>query len=102
MNNKRGNPTFRAWANNRPGGLHGLIATACLTAAALLALSQTLVRHAGSLNCQYLVRADLRSDAGDGVRPFAEDPWRAQVSRQLEEILSRIPAPATASGPVSN
>jgi hypothetical protein len=97
MTNRRVYRAFKAWVSDRPGGIRGVIATVCLTAAAALTLSQALAHHAGSSNCQYLVGTGLRSDGGEEGRPFAEDLWRAEVSRQLEEILARIPGAAAPS-----
>jgi hypothetical protein len=90
MTNRRIPLAFGTWVSGRPGGLRGLIASLCLSAAALLALTQAVSRHARSYNRQPIAKPDFRSQTGVESQRIAEARWKADVAEKLDEILSRI------------
>lgn len=99
MTDRRLAHAFRAWIRIRHARFPGFLATICLSAAAVLMLSQAVERPIRPLG-----RIRIGGGAGpssDRAARRAEDArWRDDVTRKLEEILAHLPVgPATAAGP---
>lgn len=98
MTNKHINIAFRVWAARRRGGVPGLIATICLTGAAIMVLTQALGRQARSIG-----RGSGDGAGIDAERRMDERRWRLDVTKKLEEILARVPySPSMAADPDSD
>lgn len=94
MTNKPIHSSFRIWAARRRGGVPGLIATICLTGAAIMVLTQALGRQARSIG---------RASEDGAERKLDEKRWRLDVTTKLEEILARVPyVPQMAADPDSD
>lgn len=94
--------SWHSWTTRRPSRLLSFIATVCLAGAALLALSQVLGRNSRPRpGSQALSEAHYRS-TGETARRSAEDHWRIDVSKKLEEILDRVPYGTPATDPATD
>lgn len=81
---------FGTWVSGRRGGLRGLLATFCLTAAAVLALTQALSRHPRSCGGSHAAAGGSYSQKGEDAWRIVDDRWKADLAEKLDEILSRI------------
>lgn len=97
MTNNSIHVSFYLWMLRRRGGVPGLIATICLTGAAIMVLTQVLGRQARST-----ARGSEDCAGINDERRMDERRWRIDVSRKLEDILDRVPyAPSMTGDPDS-